>query len=598
MQVYVMNGRARKTKYLRSALVAVVSAAMLFSLTPAALAAPGDVIDFPDANFKQALIDAGVDTSGDGDITQGEMAAFTSAFSCASGDVSDITGIEHATTLASIDISDNTIRDISALSGFSGIAIDISQNYLDTTSGDDKAVVDTLTANGCTVTDTGQKAIPVSGVSLNKDTLALAPGEDETLVATIDPADAANQTVHWYTDDADIATVSDGSVTAVAPGTVDISAITDDGGHSATCTVTVARAVTGVSLDITSKTICISDTLELTATVAPENATNKDVSWSSSNTGVATVSGGTVTAVTEGSATITTTTDDGGFTAQCALTVTRGTIASETYTIAAGTICFVAPNTSAADFLAEITNEAAYLSVMADGKAYTGDTIGTGMTLRLTVDGAVRDELTILVLGDSNGDGQINIADYTMTRLDILGLNDLPAGIRTVCDIDDNGKIDIADYTMLRLHILDIYPIHGHSPALPYVNDSRIRSFLAIALAQEGKPYVWGDEGPNGFDCSGYAYYCLKTNGYSLYRTTANSYSQFTQWPRVEKDELQPGDLMFYWSDSIPGRIGHIGIYLGNGYHIHASSTYERVIICRIDGWYDRMLAFGRRVYY
>jgi cell wall-associated NlpC family hydrolase len=54
---------------------------------------------------------------------------------------------------------------------------------------------------------------------------------------------------------------------------------------------------------------------------------------------------------------------------------------------------------------------------------------------------------------------------------------------------------------------------------------------------------------------------------------------------------------MFYHSDTRPGIIGHIGIYLGNGYHIHASSDYGRVIICRVDGWYDRMLSHGRRVF-
>jgi cell wall-associated NlpC family hydrolase len=57
---------------------------------------------------------------------------------------------------------------------------------------------------------------------------------------------------------------------------------------------------------------------------------------------------------------------------------------------------------------------------------------------------------------------------------------------------------------------------------------------------------------------------------------------------------------MFYFSDeSNDGdHIGHIGIYLGNGYHIHASSSYGYVVICRVEGWYDTMLSHGRRVFY
>ena len=81
-------------------------------------------------------------------------------------------------------------------------------------------------------------------------------------------------------------------------------------------------SVTGVTLDQNSASIETGSTLQLTATVSPSNATNKTVSWSSSNTSVATVSNGLVTAVSAGNATITVTTSDGGYTATCAVTVT------------------------------------------------------------------------------------------------------------------------------------------------------------------------------------------------------------------------------------------------------------------------------------
>ncbi|MBO4930433.1 MAG: S-layer homology domain-containing protein [Clostridia bacterium] len=95
-------------------------------------------------------------------------------------------------------------------------------------------------------------------------------------------------------------------------------------------TETTPVAVTGVSLDKTSLTLEAGKSENLTATVAPETATNKEVTWSSSADAVATVSAGTVAAVKPGNATITVTTTDGAKTATCAVTVTKGTISSVT----------------------------------------------------------------------------------------------------------------------------------------------------------------------------------------------------------------------------------------------------------------------------
>ena len=98
---------------------------------------------------------------------------------------------------------------------------------------------------------------------------------------------------------------------------------TVDGNFTATCEITVANIpVTSVSVSPTTATLNIGGTQQLTATVLPANATNKSVTWSSSNTAVATVStSGLVTAVAVGSATITVTTMDGNFTASCGVTV-------------------------------------------------------------------------------------------------------------------------------------------------------------------------------------------------------------------------------------------------------------------------------------
>jgi uncharacterized protein YjdB len=95
-----------------------------------------------------------------------------------------------------------------------------------------------------------------------------------------------------------------------------------DGNFTATCVVTVeATPVTGVTLDVTELTLDVPQTATLKATVTPEDATDKSVTWASDNETVATVAEGVVTAVAEGTANITVTTTDGGFKATCVVTV-------------------------------------------------------------------------------------------------------------------------------------------------------------------------------------------------------------------------------------------------------------------------------------
>ena len=173
-----------------------------------------------------------------------------------------------------------------------------------------------------------QTDVPVTGVSLNTSTLNLVENETDTLTATVEPNNATNRNVTWSSDNPSVATVNNGVVSAVSEGTATII-VTAQGDNTkfASCTVTVTAAtvpVTGVTLSQNQASLYYNrtpNTLTLTATVAPDNATNKAVTWTSSDTSVATVENGVVTAVAPGTATITVTTADGGFTATCAVTV-------------------------------------------------------------------------------------------------------------------------------------------------------------------------------------------------------------------------------------------------------------------------------------
>ena len=166
--------------------------------------------------------------------------------------------------------------------------------------------------------------ILVSSVKLNKSELSLYTGQSEPLTATVTPNDATNKKVTWSSDNESVATVNDGVVTAVGAGKATITATAD--GKSATCTVTVTAAtvpVTGVTMNKTSTSLYVGDTETLTATVQPGNASNQTVTWSTSDASVATVENGVVRATGRGTATITVTTVDGGFTADCTVTVSR-----------------------------------------------------------------------------------------------------------------------------------------------------------------------------------------------------------------------------------------------------------------------------------
>ena len=168
--------------------------------------------------------------------------------------------------------------------------------------------------------------ISVSGVTLNKSKLTMTIGDSQTLTATVTPSNATNKSVTWSTSNSAVATVStSGVVTAKAAGTAVITVRTIDGNKAADCNVTVQDAivpVTGVCLNYDTAELSVGNRLTLTAEITPSNATNKDVSWSSSNSSVATVSSsGNVIAKSKGETTITVISIDGGKTATCRIIV-------------------------------------------------------------------------------------------------------------------------------------------------------------------------------------------------------------------------------------------------------------------------------------
>ena len=203
----------------------------------------------------------------------------------------------------------------------------VDENGLVTALAVGNVTITATTADGTELTATCAitvNPIVATSITLDKTEATMLIGETLQLTATVLPENVANGDVTWSTSDATIATVENGLVTALAVGNVTITATTADGTElTATCAITVNPIVaTSIALDKTEAAMLIGETLQLTATVLPENVTNGDVTWSTSDEAIATVENGLVTALAVGNVTITATTADGTeLTATCAITV-------------------------------------------------------------------------------------------------------------------------------------------------------------------------------------------------------------------------------------------------------------------------------------
>lgn len=181
-------------------------------------------------------------------------------------------------------------------------------------------------------TVTTERAL-VESITLDQTSLAMVVGDSRIITATVLPTFASTKDVDWTSANPAVATVSQtGSITAVGIGQTTITATAVDGsGVAADCEVSVSGIpVTDIMLNRTSATLKATDTVQLTATVSPANASDKSLTWESSDTAVATVDvNGKVTAVAVGNAVITATSvSDPEISAECGIEVIPTNVSS------------------------------------------------------------------------------------------------------------------------------------------------------------------------------------------------------------------------------------------------------------------------------
>ena len=151
------------------------------------------------------------------------------------------------------------------------------------------------------------------------------------------------------------------------------------------------------------------------------------------------------------------------------------------------------------------------------------------------------------------------------------------------------------------------------SDALPYVGEAVvpteevsmtqatpdiIDSALDLSYSLLGKDYIYGACGPNSFDCSGLIYYILKNAGLSVNRMSPSAFSSIDDWQEISNiEDLQIGDIVFFFDSDTGSHISHMGLYVGGGSFIHASQSIGAVARSSMtSGYYHENFAFARRI--
>lgn len=171
--------------------------------------------------------------------------------------------------------------------------------------------------------------------------------------------------------------------------------------------------------------------------------------------------------------------------------------------------------------------------------------------------------------------------------------------VKAVKDFQERNKLSADGKTGEKT--LDLIYSPDAKPSASKIQEAKrsanVKEMLKVAAEQVGKPYILGNEGPKSFDCSGLVYYCLKQAGSSRGRYNAAGYSKVSDWEKIKSmGDLQKGDLLFFWHSSAKTRIGHVGIYIGGGMMIDASTSNGEVVkrSCTTSTW-KKLFVFARR---
>ena len=200
----------------------------------------------------------------------------------------------------------------------------------------------------------------------------------------------------------------------------------------------------------------------------------------------------------------------------------------------------------------------------------------------------------VTLYAQSSGVKVYSKASTSSTVLTTLSLNTKVTGVAINADKSwIRLKNDSGSYGYVQASSVATTPDSGST------DSATVNKVIALAKAQSGKPYVYGTTGPNSFDCSGFTYYVFKNAAGITLKRTSESQGYDSSYTKISAiSNLKVGDLVFLNTNSDDADLcDHVGIYLGSGSFIHASSAGGKVITSSLNsGYYNRTYSWGRRV--
>lgn len=309
--------------------------------------------------------------------------------------------------------------------------------------------------------------VQIERIDVNIDNTTIQKGERKKLQVTIYPQEANSHKVQYISSNPNVATVdNEGNITAIRSGKATITVKAEENNVQNQIEITVYSKVTNIILDQKEIYMQVGDTFQINAGLEPEDANDKSILYSSSNTDVAVITeNGIITAKKEGSTNlIASSRENPNILAECKLYVVRKMDDSEIY--------FESPlkvnslevsgieydNNKVSDIKEKIKTDLEIQIVNYKNEILQEkDTVGTGSKILVKEDGKVLRKYQIIVYGDANGDGKINSVDLLVIQRHILEIEPLEEIFRKASNINKNGKKPTSiDLLLIQRHILDL----------------------------------------------------------------------------------------------------------------------------------------------
>ena len=186
----------------------------------------------------------------------------------------------------------------------------------------------------------------------------------------------------------------------------------------------------------------------------------------------------------------------------------------------------------------------------------------------------------------------LNVRSGAGTGYSIIGSLSNGTKVQVISTTDGWAKIN---YNSSVGYVSNSYLSSTETTSSSSSTSSKVENVISKAKSLLGKTYVWGAQGPNTFDCSGFTYYVFKNAANVTLPRVSREQSTFGTY--VSKSNLKAGDLIFFDTNGVnDGNVSHVGIYLGNNQFIHASSSKGQVVISEMSSYYTGAYVNARRV--